>query len=65
MPVDMHKEEGVSAAEVIMTDDVPATYIDENSNTYDYGNLGSYSEWANKILNESSNEYPTMPNCGA
>lgn len=46
-------------------DGIMIRYIDENGNTYDYGSLDAYSDWADKVKNESNSIYPTMPNCGA
>ncbi len=46
-------------------DGIMIRYIDENGNTYDYGSLDAYSDWADKVKNESNGIYPTMPNCGA
>ena len=46
-------------------DGIMIRYIDENGNTFDYGNLEAYSSWENKVKNEANGIYPTMPNCGA
>ena len=46
-------------------DGIMIRYIDENGNTYDYGSLDAYSDWADNVKNESNGIYPTMPNCGA
>lgn len=46
-------------------DGIMIRYIDENGNTFDYGNLNEFYSWEYMTLYDSYNIYPTMPNCGA